>query len=58
VRGSDYRSWTGENSGLSSQTTQREGDSDYEGSLGRGNLGDDLGDGGSYEEVLSSPNYW
>ena len=44
MRGSDYRSWTGENSGLSSQTTQREGDSDYEGSLGRGNLGDDLGD--------------
>ena len=29
-----------------------------EGSLGRGNPGNDLGDGGSNEEVLSSPVYW
>jgi len=40
---------------LDSEVKQlREGDSDCEGSLGRGHSGDDLGDGGSHEEVLSS----
>ena len=40
---------------LDSEVKQlREGDSDYEGSLGRGHSGDDLGDGGSHEESLSS----
>ena len=46
------------NSGFSIQTTQREGDPDCEGSLELGNIGDDLGDRGSHEEVLSSPVSW
>ena len=46
------------NSGFSGQTTKREGNSDCEGSMGRGNPGDDLGDGGPHEEVLSSPFCW
>ena len=58
ARGSDYGSWTGENSGFSSQKTQREGDSDGEGSLRGGNPGDDLGDGGPHEEVVSLLVCW
>jgi len=46
------------NPGFSSQTTQREGDLNCEGSLGRGNPGDDMGDEGSHEEVLSSLIPW
>ena len=55
---SDHWSRNGENPGFSSQATQREGDSDCEGPLGRDKPGDDLGDGGSHEEVLSSPVSW
>jgi len=52
MRGPNSWSWTSENFGFSSQTTQREGDSDCEGLLRRGNSRDDLGDGGSHEEVF------
>jgi len=56
--GPDDRSWTSENLGFSSQTAQREGDLICEGSLGRGNPGNDVGDGRCHEEVLSSPIPW
>ena len=58
TRGSDYDSWTGSHIGYSGQATERQGVEDGEGPLGRGNLEDDLGDGGSHEEVLSSPLCW
>ena len=47
-----------EDLGFSSQATQREGDLDHEGPLERGNIGDDMGDGGSHEEVVSSSFFW
>jgi len=58
ARGCDDRSWTSENLRFLSQTAQSEGDRNCEGSLGRGNPGDDMGDGGSQEEILSSPIPW
>jgi len=41
-----------------SQAAQKEGDTNCEGSLGRGNPRDDMGGGRPHEEVLSSPISW
>jgi len=58
MRGFNDQSWTSENLGFSSQTTQGERDQNSEGSLGRGYPGDDVGDGRCHEEVISSPISW
>jgi len=49
---------TGSHIGCSSQATEGQWSKDGEGTLGWDDIGDDVGDGGSHEEVLSSLIFW